>query len=481
MIVSLLDPTTTMRIPRSTARLLALLALAPDAIAAQPTSAGDARGTVAFVDVSVVPTAGGASIPNRTVVVRDGRIVEVGQAGHVAVPQGATVVQGRGKFLMPGLAEMHAHLPGANAPAQLTHDILFLYVANGVTTIRGMLGAPNQLDLRRQTASGELLGPTIIVGAPSLNANSAPDPETAARVVRAHKAAGYDFLKLHPGLSRPVFDAIARTAQEVGITYAGHVSADVGIMHALQSKQATVDHLDGYLEFAANAESGNIGIGGAAARVLAGADSAKIHALAVATRDADAWAVPTEYLWENFFAGRPPEAFERLPEMKYIPRSMWNQWANMARQFGQGAQSSNITADEKTRFIAARRLMLRELGRNGNRILMGTDSPQMMNVPGFALQHEIRAMRAAGLTPAQIIESGTRNVSRYVEGWLKGSDSRFGSVAVGQRADLVLLDADPLANVDNLEKRAGVMVRGRWVPAEEIRRGLEQIAARYAQ
>ena len=470
-----------MRFTRSTAGFLTLLALsAPSAIGAQGAPAAAARGTVAFVGVSIVPSAGGASMTNRTVVVRDGRIVEVGEAGRVTVPQGANIIQGRGKYLMPGLAEMHAHLPGANAPAQLAQDILFLYVANGITTIRGMLGAPNQLDLRRQTASGELLGPTILVGAPSLNANSAPDAETAARVVRAHKAAGYDFLKLHPGLSRPVFDAIASTAQQVGITYAGHVSADVGIMHALQSKQSTVDHLDGYLEYAANAPSGNVGTGGAAARLLGGADSARMHALAVATRDADAWVVPTEYLWENFFSGRGPDEFQRLPEMRYIPRSMWNGWANMARQFGEGVQSSNLTAGEKARFVAARQLMLRELGRNGNRLLMGTDSPQMMNVPGFALQHEIRAMRAAGLSPSQIVESGTRNVSRYVEGSLKG-DSRFGSIAVGQRADLVLLDADPLANLDNLERRAGVMVRGRWVPAEEIRRGLEQIAARYAE
>ena len=470
-----------MRFTRSTARFLALISLAaPAPIVAQAAPAAGARGTVAFVGVSVVPTTGNASLPNRTVVVRDGRIVEVGEAGRVQVPQGATVIQGRGKFLMPGLAEMHAHLPGANAPAQLAQDILFLYVANGITTIRGMLGAPNQLDLRRQTASGELLGPTILVGAPSLNANSAPDPETATRVVRAHKAAGYDFLKLHPGLSRPVFDAAVATAQDVGITYAGHVSADVGIMHALRSKQSTVDHLDGYLEYAANATSGNLGTGGAAARVLGGGDSARMHALAVATRDADAWVVPTEYLWENFFSGRMPEEFQRLPEMRYIPRTMWTGWANMARQFGQGVASSNLTPAEKSRFVAARQLMLRELGRNGNRILMGTDSPQMMNVPGFALQHEVRTMRAAGLTPAQIIESGTRNVSQYVERWLKG-DSRFGSIAVGQRADLVLLDGDPLADLENLTRRSGVMVRGRWVPPEEIRRGLEQIAARYAE
>jgi imidazolonepropionase-like amidohydrolase len=165
--------------------------------------------------------------------------------------------------------------------------------------------------------------------------------------------------------------------------------------------------------------------------------------------------------------------------MRYVPQSMRDGWTNQVRQFGQGVQNANLTAEERTRFVAARRLMMRELARTGNRLLMGTDSPQMMNVPGFALAHEIRVMREAGLTPHQILESGTRNVSRYVERWLKG-DARFGTVAVGQRADLVLLDADPLADVGNLERRAGVMVRGRWLPADEIRRGLEQVAARYA-
>src|SRR5215207_4434863 len=173
-----------MRFTRSIARYLALASLAvPAALGAQATPAAGARGTAAFVDVTVILMTGPGSrpVPGRTVIVRDGRIAEIGAAGSLTPPAGATVIQGRGKYLIPGLAEMHAHLPGTNAPAQLAHDILFLYVANGITTIRGMLGAPNQLDLRRQTASGELLGPTILVGAPSLNANSAPTPEAGAR------------------------------------------------------------------------------------------------------------------------------------------------------------------------------------------------------------------------------------------------------------------------------------------------------------
>jgi imidazolonepropionase-like amidohydrolase len=467
---------------RAAMRLPALVCcLVPALLHAQAAPARDAASrVVAFVDVTVIPMAGGsATLSNQTVIVRDGRVAQMGDARRVSAPAGSVVVPGRGRHLMPGLAEMHAHLPGTNAPEQLAHDILLLYAANGITTIRGMLGAPNQLELRRRTASGELPGPTILVGAPSLSGSTAPDPETAARLVREHKAAGYDFLKLHPGLSRPVYDAIVRTSRDVGISYGGHVSADVGIMHSLASRQSTIDHIDGYLEHAAGSTSGNLGTGGAAARTLATADSASMRALAIATRDADAWVVPTEYLWENFFSGRPPEEFLSMPEMRYLPRSVRDGWGNMARQFAQGVQSANLSADEKTRFVAARRLMMRELGRTGNRLLMGTDSPQMMNVPGFALSHEIRVMREAGLTPRQILESGTTNVSRYVERSLRG-DARFGTVAVGQRADLVLLDGDPLADLGHLERRAGVMVRGRWLPAEELRRGLDQIAARYA-
>ena len=121
---------------------------------------------------------------------------------------------------------------------QLVHDILFLYVANGITTIRGMLGAPNQLELRRQTASAELLGPTIFVGAPSLNGTSAPNPEAGARLVREHKAAGYDFLKLHPGLSLATYDAIVATSREVGITWGGHVSADASTPFSRAARRA---------------------------------------------------------------------------------------------------------------------------------------------------------------------------------------------------------------------------------------------------
>lgn len=418
----------------------------------------EAQEVAAFVGVTVVPMDAERTLPGHTVVVRDGRIVEVGPSAAVAVPGGAVRIDGRGKFLMPGLAEMHAHVPGPQAPPEAMEELMFLYVANGVTTIRGMLGAPSQLEVRDRLARGEMLGPTFYVGAPSLNGTSAPDSETAERLVRAHALAGYEFLKLHPGLSRATYDRMAAVAREVGITWAGHVSQEVGIDHTLATRQSTIDHLDGYLP--------------------AAMEPGRMEALAAATREAGTWNVPTMYLWESFLSPEPAERWLALPEMRYVSQNQRDAWARQKAQME--AQQAGRPLAEREAEIAARRRMLKGLADAGARLLMGTDSPQLFNVPGFALHRELEVMAASGLSPFQVLESGTRNVGRYVAEDLE-EDGAFGTVAPGMRADLVLLDANPLEDVANVARRAGVMVRGRWLPEDDIRARLEAVAARHAQ
>ena len=156
-----------------------------------------------------------------------------------------------------------------------------------------------------------------------------------------------------------------------------------------------------------------------------------------------------------------------------------NNWSNQKRNRIQQDQQNNVSAAEAARYLSLRRKVLKALADSGARLLMGTDSPQMFNVPGFALHHEIELMQEAGLTPFQVLESGTRNVAEYAAKDL-GLDGKFGTVAPGNRADLILLDANPLADVRNVAKRAGVMVRGRWLPAAELDRMLADIAARHA-
>lgn len=434
------------------AAALLLSAMIPSAACAQ-----GADQVTAFENVTVIPMTDQRALPGHTVLVRGDRIVAVGPAASVAVPAGARRVDGRGKWLTPGLAEMHGHVPPPSAPAQTTQDVLFLYVANGITTVRGMLGAPGQLELRRRTNTGELLGPTLYLAGPSFNGNSVNSVDDAVRMVRQQRTEGWDLLKIHPGLTRAEYDAMARTAAQEGLRFGGHVPEEVGLLHALEMGQETFDHVDGYVEY----------VGGAQAPV----DPAKLENVVRLTREAGAWVVPTMALWEVLYVTLPLETLQAYPELRYVSPQSVQGWVNA---YNQRRNAPQFDAATSQRIIDARQQVLAALHRGGAGILMGTDAPQQFSVPGFSLHREFPRMRAAGMTPYDILATGTRNVGEYFQ-----RNDAFGTVAVGKRADLLLLDADPLADVANLQRIAGVMVRGRWLPREEIRAGLEAIAARH--
>jgi len=458
---------------RALALVVAAFLMAPPVLPAQVT---------AIVDVTVLPMDRDRVLERQTVVVRDGRIASIEPAARASIPADATRIDGRGKFLMPGLAEMHAHVPPQGASEQLLKDIMFLYIANGVTTIRGMLGAPYQIELARRLNSAQMVGPTFYVAAPSLNGNTAPDPATGARLVREHKAAGYDLLKVHPGPSRATYDSAVVVARQVGITLGGHVPALVGIDHAIASLQATIDHLDGYLEGSVSDDMKR--------RIASPTDTvypqqiwkavqpAKFREYARRTKAAGIYNVPTMFLWENFSAPQSAdEIAATLDELKYAPRQWVNGWMNQKRQRSNFDRQIGVTAADADLQVQLRRQMLKALADEGALLLMGTDSPQMFNVPGFALHRELQVAAKAGLTPFQILQSGSANVAKYAREVLK-LDGNFGTIATGNRADLVLLDANPLQNIGNLSRRAGVMVRGKWVSGEEITRGLADLETR---
>ncbi|TVP79722.1 MAG: amidohydrolase [Gemmatimonadales bacterium] len=438
----------------------------------------DTPAVVAFEGVSVLPMdpeLADPVVPGQTVVVRDGRIEAMGAAGEVDVPAEALRIDGTGRFLIPGLAEMHAHVPpSADPPREDVEEILFLFVANGVTTMRGMLGAPWQLDLRDELARGEVLGPRFYVGAPSLNGNTAPDPESAEERVRAHADAGYDLLKIHPGVPRASWDRMVEVAREVGITWAGHVPGDVGIEHALRTGISTVDHLDGFLEAS---RRDDLPQGAGRAETFRGTDEDALEALVELAVGSGAWMVPTQYLWDNLM-GRvdDPEGLLEEEEFRYVSPSQREAWLRTARQ-----RPAQAGVDEEAHEAHARwrHELLGRLHQAGVPILMGTDSPQLMNVPGFALHRELPLMEEAGMTPLEVLQSGTVNVARYVEEHL-GQEAPFGRIAPGLEADLVLLEGNPLDDLGHLRSPAGVMVRGAWLPEEEIRTRLEAIARRHA-
>ncbi len=439
---------------------------------------GAAQNSYAFVDVTVVPMDRAGVVAGQTVVVQDGVITSVGPSASTQIPAGATRIDGRGRYLMPGLAEMHAHVPPSdNPPREALEDIMFLYLANGVTTIRGMLGSAYQVGLADELERGGMLGPTFYAGAPSINGSSAPNPAAAERLVRQHKAAGYDLQKIHPGVSLESWDRMVQVADEVGLTFGGHVPVDVGLVHALETGMSTVDHLDGYVKAVAQDEivsqvnSGRpIDVEGLDRRP--DAYDADIDRIVALTIEHDAYVVPTMYLWENLYGDLDPETFLRLPEMQYVSTAQRDAWRRQART------RPTISPEARTAFFALRKRILKRLADAGAGILMGTDSPQMFNVPGYALHRELAVMESAGMSREQILRSGTETVGRYV-GTHLGLDGNFGTVTPGSRADLVLLEGNPLEGLDNLTRRAGVMARGRWLSAQEIDAGLERLAAKF--
>ena len=426
------------------------------------------EGTVAFVNVNVLPMDNERVLTGQTVVTSLGQISELGPASEVNVPRGAAIVDGDGKYLIPGLVEMHAHLPAADTPPEEVDRILFLFLSNGVTTVRGMLGNPSHLEIRQQIADGTRLGPTIYAAGPAFRATEDLTADVARQRVREQHQAGFDSLKILEGLSVDVYDAIADEATQVGIPFGGHVPNPVGLLHALAAGQGSIDHLDNFLE-ALEADDSPIKNADASTRsreMGLHADERKIPALVAATKLADASAVPTMALWETFNADVPVEHYAAFDELKYLPRKTVDAWIE-----SQKGRRERLNPEAGARVIELRKKMLKALQDEGARIVFGTDAPQIFNVPGFSIHREISIMASAGLTPYEILASATRNAAEHFR------TDEFGRIKVGARADLMLLDANPLDDAANVAKRSGVMVRGHWLPEAEIQMRLAALAA----
>lgn len=447
--------------------LLAALALAAcgGAGASLRPPAGE---VVAFVDVNVVPMDRDTVLRAQTVLVRGGTVERIGPG--LSIPAGATVVEGSGRYLIPGLTEMHAHIPPAQAGEAVIERTLFLYLSAGVTTIRGMLGDPIHLELRRRAEAGDILSPRIYTSGPSLNGQSAPTPAAARTLVESQAAAGYDLLKLHPGLSAEVFDTIEAAAGRVGIDFAGHVSVDVGVERALRARKATIDHLDGYVEFlaAGRAPAGALP-GFFGSNLIDHVDESRIPGIVERTRAAGVANVPTQTLLVSFAGQETPAAMAAWPEMRYMPAATVAQWQSTIEGF---RAAPDFTPERGRRFLELRNRLIRDLHAAGAEILLGSDAPQIFNVPGFSTVRELELMVEAGLRPFDALATGTAAPARHFD-----AAGAWGTITPGASADFVLLEGDPLADIGNVERRAGVMVRGRWLPQEAIQERLDAIAA----
>ncbi len=419
--------------------------------------AGAASGeTVAITGARVITMRSAEILPHHTVVIVSGAIASVGPDGAVRIPAEAVTIDAAGRYLIPGLAEMHAHVPDPVSDPAYLDRVLQLFVANGITLIRGMLGRPEHLELRQQLADNTRVGPRLVTSGPSLNGRSVTTPEAGASMVREQKAAGYDFLKLHPGLSVAAFEAIAAEASGVGMPFAGHVSVDVGLARTLQAGQASIDHLDGYMQalvpaaaLPAPAEWGFFGFS-----IAPLAADGNIAEWAERTASAGVWNVPTQALMVNWAGPETAEELLGRPEMRFVaPRLR----AEYARRKNEIASAGNYTPDRATGFLRIRSELILALHKAGAGLLLGSDAPQVFNVPGFSVHEELELLVAAGLSPYEALLTGTANPARFL-----GEDGQSGVIAPGATADFVLLRDNPLDSIANTRGIDGVMLRGQW-------------------
>lgn len=428
---------------------------------------------VLFRNAQVVTMGEAGVLPSADVLVQDRRIARIAPGGSLEAPEGAAVVDAAGRTLIPGLAEMHAHVPGPQM-RQYAEDVLLLYAAHGVTTIRGMLGHPWHLELRAALADGGVLGPRLYTSGPSLNGNSVPDVATAVRMVREQKDAGYDFLKLHPGLKRAVFDAIAATAREAGIPFEGHVSDDVGLTAALGAGQRAIDHLDGYMQVLVDPQclDGRLAPGFFGIGLTPCFQPDRMAAAVEATVEAGTWMAPTQVLLERWVQPPTEAGLRASAAARYLPATVIDQWLRSRSAF-LGLQG--LTPDLARKFVEVRRELIGELHRAGVPFMLASDAPQVFNLPGESALAELAIYAQSGMTAAEALATGTVNAARYFD-----AAETFGQVRKGLEADLVLLGANPLEDIAAVRRIEGVMLRGRWLDRAALDARLEALARRVA-
>ena len=465
--------------------------------------------TTAFVNVNVTPMDTEQVLENQTVIVEGDRIAEIGAAGAVAVPVGATVIEGDGAFLIPGLVDMHEHI-GDNV------DALTLFVANGVTTVRNLNSEPPILDLREQVAAGELLGPTILAGrhiagvpptfvsiferfdravgpmvemnVAGLFATLAQTPSDGRIQVSRAKEEGYDFIKTQWFLSRETFDSMVATAAEVGLPLIGHIPAEVGIEHYIRSG-AHPEHDYQLLGFVAKDYARKPGANPLDFFDLSEADD-KLPQLVALLLESGVAFTPTLDVYDSIdqifthIDDLPAAPMFQHPAYRYVPPEIMHEWTNPANEEFQivmqvlGASSIHEIIPEpayRNEILSFSKHLVKVLHEGGVPILVGTDASDPGVVWGFSLHRELELLVEAGLTPYEALAAATRVPSETVFGDPDG----WGTVEAGKRADLVLLSANPLEDIANTRQIEGVMLRGRWLPQAELQGMLDKLATKY--
>ncbi len=417
----------------------------------------------AFTNVAVVPMNDDTILENQTVIIQNREIKRIGSEQDISIPEGALVIDCTGKYLMPGLADMHVHINNEKD--------LILFLVHGVTTVQNMwgyeslilkfMGFPSQLKLRGNIAQGNMLGPTIYTSGPILEGKPLTHPfmkkiiapEKGSCEVISQKNKGYDFIKVYDHLDKDVYRSIVQTAKQQNIPIKGHVPFSIGIDGALASGQISIEHLTGYID-------------PDAAQFLISEDAIDLYAKK--TQEAGVWNCPTMVIWQKRgLSEEKIEELEKHPGMKYLS---FMQHFFLKKSIKALNESITYEGDYVGRITELDYKMINALHNAGAKLLLGTDCGNPFVFPGWSLHEELQNFISAGLTPYEAIKAGTKNAAEHL-----GKSDEFGTVEVGKRADLILIDDNPLKDVSNVKKISGVMVGGMWFSKQELDGMLQQL------
>ena len=451
--------------------------------------------SLAITNVTVIDMTGSAPRSGQTVLLGGGRIVRVGVTGAVHVPRGATIVDGRGKFLIPGLADMHVHLTAASEPDGSRRFMIPLLLANGITTVRDMGGYLESLQpLREEIRKGQRLGPQIFYAGPYLD-GSPPSFQPSFVVMNRAQAnedvhqlveRGVDFIKVQSMLSRDAYFAIAEAAQREHIVFVGHVPDHVTAAEAADSGQHSVEHLTNVLRGCSSDEAkmmrdqfyvpakkqtleqAHARVVGWQRELLSSYSQPSADALVGIFVGKDVWQTPTLVLLKNDAFPVVQNSATQDEHVKYIPPALLAIWKQVRAE-----QMRFVTSDEsklREQLFVKSASLVGQMQRSGVHILAGTDSPAPYVFPGFALHEELAMLVDAGLTPMEALHAATRNAAEFA-----GKSKDSGTIAEGKYADLVLLDANPLEEIRSTRKIRAVIVRGKLLDRNALDGMLESV------
>jgi imidazolonepropionase-like amidohydrolase len=452
--------------------------------------------SLAITHVTLIDATGAPAQPDMTVVITNGRIASISPSAFPNIPWRTPTLDARGKFLIPGLADMHVHLTGAGEPDGSRKFLIPLLIANGITSVRDMGGyLDSLLPLRREIEGGQRLGPRMILAGPYLDGNP-PAFQPSRVVINSVQASedvrellqrGVDFIKVQSHLSRDVYFAIAAACHSQHVSFVGHVPDRVTAVEASAAGQKSIEHLTGVLRacssdeprlmreqfLAAVGKEENVS---SPVRQLDW-DSELLHSFSESQAQKliqqfvanGTWQAPTLILLQQDAYPSADLSATRDPRMQYVPRDVLDRWKKSAEHDAAGASPREYALRKE--LLEKSQHLVAEMQYAGVKILAGTDTPAPFVYPGFSLHEELALLVQSGMTPMQALQAATSRAAEFM-----GKTATQGTIEKGKVADLLLLDADPLADIHNTSRIRAVVVHGKLLDRSALDELLSSVA-----